>query len=367
MCVLLSREVDRLWGGARAAAKYLASVSGGAMDEEEEEPQGRGVRELIAAYRQGEDRADLFHEARYLRNLPGADGELPEELVNALYCARDEPDPDWMNQINIPVAIGPDILVADLALDLVEKKLMAVLVVLDEHLVLIIGGSSGSMTDAHAWIFDRLRECDREPSEEEAILSVLGPAPAHFRPIFFGPKEYKGLGTVTGLDDEEAATIVDWVPDLILGVVETRRNGEQVVACSDFMDLEHESLDGFRLIDTHEDIINTLRGLSTRCSLDDMRARYFFSYVTRSLYDRLVEKHSDQSPTSGFPESGFYRRQRNFTRRIPHVLLRSLVTKARAIEPQTRKKTRRFADACLYAFLYGAMPAPVFREVVMFL
>ena len=39
----------------------------------DEEPWGRGVPELIAAYRHGgEDRADLFYEARYLRYLPGA-------------------------------------------------------------------------------------------------------------------------------------------------------------------------------------------------------------------------------------------------------------------------------------------------------
>jgi hypothetical protein len=49
---------------------------------------------------------------------------------------------------------------------------------------------------------------------------------------------------------------------------------------------------------------------------------------------------------------------------LSHALLRALVTTDRAIVPQD---TGKFADARLYAFLYDAIPAPVFREVVMFL
>ena len=99
---------------------------------EEEETQGRGVPELIAAYRQGEDRAGLFYEARYLRYIDGNLRQgLPGELVNALFCARDESDSGGLKEITIPVAIGPDIDVADLAFTFVSNTCLAMLVVLD--------------------------------------------------------------------------------------------------------------------------------------------------------------------------------------------------------------------------------------------
>ena len=244
---------------------------------EEEEPQGRGVPELIAAYRQGEDRADLFREARYLRYLPGADGDLPWELETALFCARDDPDADWRNghgnQISIPVAIGEKVGVADLALHAATKySLVAVLFVLDEHLVLFIGGNNGRTTDAHFWLFDRSREYEALDWNEQ----ISAPALTHFR-----PKDHNFFGSGTGFEEEQAATIVDD----IVRVVQAPRNGEQVIACSDFMHLDaildNESLHGFRLLDTHEDIINS------RCSTDDIRARGFFSFVIGELYSRL--------------------------------------------------------------------------------
>ena len=342
----------------------------------EEEPQGRGVPELIAAYRQGEDRDCLFYEARYLRYLDGNLRQclLPGELVNALFCARDESDSGGLKEITIPVAIGPDIDVADLAFTFVSNTCLAMLVVLDEHLVLILGGSNGnSMIDAHAWIFDRSREYEMLDAEE----AISAPALTHFC-----PKGIRYLGTGTGFCEEQAASFIDQ----FLRVIETQRNGEQVVACSYCIPAPVEGwIQGppgqrFYLMDTYQKIVYG------SASTDDTRARGFFAHIIRHLYCQIAsDEHdnfdswgppgsgSDTDSDEGFlsshliPEPGFYRRQRNFTCRIPHVLLHSLVTKARATEPQTRKKTRRFADARLYAFLYGAMPAPIFREVVMFL
>ena len=137
---------------------------------------GRGVRELITAYRQGEERTDLLFEARYLRYLPENPdhGELPEELLAALFSPRDfetryegEGEPDGTTQILIetqfPMCLNENhecVPVADLACEFAAADgLMSVLFVLDEHLVLILGSTSGGETlCAGSYVFDRSPE-----------------------------------------------------------------------------------------------------------------------------------------------------------------------------------------------------------------
>lgn len=347
------------------------------MDDDLPRP-GRGVRELIAAYRQGEDRTDLLFEARYLRHLPDADGELPEELLDALFSPRDfetryegEGEPDGTTQILIetqfPMCLNENhecVPVADLACEFAAADgLMSVLFVLDEHLVLILGSTGGGeVLEAGSFVFDR-------SPEYELSMDVFESTP----PTRFNLKSFDWHMTGTGYFEEQAAAFVD---DIVY-IFEKKQKGEKVVALSCCLPAPvDERVQGFDLYETFELIRD---GNFAMIRNNDDRAHLLFTHVIHHLYTDILDDFPDRFLPSdwawrrgmdrsrlgdGITKPRFFRRQSNMARRSPHALIRALVTADRAIVPQA---TGEFADARLYAFLYDAIPAPVFREVVMFL
>ena len=337
----------------------------------------RGVPELIAAYREGECRTELLQEAYDLRHLPDADGELPDELLDALFSPRDfethygDGEPDRETQISVQIAFPmvlnenkQDIPVADLAFELASYGLMSVLFVFDEHLVLILGSTGGgSMGLAHSFVFERSREYENLCKEE------LESTPA----TRFNMKSFDWHMTGTGYVEEIASQFVDEIVYIIeKRLIEKRR--ETIVAWSHCLPAPvDEWVSGFALDDTYEMIRDG------KCSVIDDRAHALYTHVIHQLYNDIFEDFPDRFLPSGWAwspgmdrsrlgsaitEPGFFRRQSNMARRSPHALIRALVTADRAIVPQ---ETGKFADARLYAFLYDAIPAPVFREVAMFL
>ena len=349
----------------------------------DEIPTQRDVPELIAAYREGGSRTRLLQEARYLRFLTAFDGELPDELINALFSPRDfethyeGEEPDWETQISIKIAFPmvcnenkQDIRVADLAFEFASDGLMSVLFVFDEHLVLILGSTGGgSMGLAHSFVFERSQEYENLCKEE------LESTPA----TRFNLKSFDWHMTATGHVEEIAAGFVDDIVYIIeKRLIEKRR--EKIVAWSDCIPAPvDEWVSGFHLYDTYEMIRDG------KCSVRDDRAHALYTHVLHHLYNDMFDDFPDRFLPSGWTlsqgmesatnwslgdtnclgsaitESGFFRRRRD---RLSHALIRALVTADRAIVPQD---TGKFADARLYAFLYDAIPAPVFREVVMFL
>ena len=255
-----------------------------------------------------------------------------------------------------------DIPVADLAFELASYSLMSVLFVFDEHLVLILGSTGGgSMGLAHSFVFERSREYENLCKEE------LESTPA----TRFNLKSFDWHMTGTGHVEEIASQFVDEIVYIIeKRLIEKRR--EKIVAWSKCPAPVDEWVSGFAIEDTYEMIRDG------KLTVIDDRAHAFFTHVIHHLYNDMFEYFPDRFLPSGWTlsqgmetdrsclgsaitESGFFRRRRD---RLSHALLRALVTTDRAIVPQD---TGKFADARLYAFLYDAIPAPVFREVVMFL
>ena len=351
-----------------------------AMDDEQ---LGRGVRELIVAYRRGQDRTDLLCDARDLRYLPENPdhGELPDELLAALFSPRDfdpryegEGEPDWETQIHIeiqfPMCLNENhryVPVASVAYEFAGADgLLSVLFVLDEHLVLILGHTGGGeMLEAGSFVFDR-------SPEYELSMDVFESTP----PTRFNLKSFDWHMTGTGYFEEQAAAFVDD----ILYIIEKKQKGEKVVAYSRCLpvpvDEGFDPLAGDRFHETFEMIRD---GNFAMIRNNDDRAHLLFTHAIHHLYTDILEDFPDRFLPSdwawsrgmdrsrlgdGITKPRFFRRQSNMARRSPHALIRALVTTDRAIVPQD---TGEFADARLYAFLYDAIPAPVFREVVMFL
>ena len=321
---------------------------------------GRGVNELIEAYRQGEDRTALAQEARHLRvALPNSDeGEafeyLPIPLLHALFSPRDTLEPSVDTTIRIPTAVGEDINVIHVCGDLINTEgARAVLFVLDDHLILILVNiNNAGDEEFFAYTFVRSRDTEALIGANLSTTTLLP-----FHPIRRDQLNLRGLYVY---EEELTATFDDMI-DLLV----TQRSEERVVAWSrSGLHFSPERVGEFPMFEEVKYMDMT--------ELADVRSRIFFSFLIINLYMKF-QTHNFPPPAryhlpgaslgDGLPEPGHFRRerkrQRNWVMRGPHVVLRSLVAAGRAAP--ARSIARR-----PYANLYADLPESLFREVVEF-
>ena len=307
-------------------------------------PLGRMPRELIAAYERGESRLELLIEARYLREIAGADQNLPQPLLERLMRSRETNQPFLIYRtIGGGVPVDP----ASLWFELTSSGSNGVaMLVLDESYILI----HAEDPDEHDPYLNLL-ECARTPELDasmQAFVRSTGGHPLHAVADPEAPRQISEVSTKDWaqncavryserlLDDELAAL---FMRDILRFL-----KGREVLTYGMWCDADLDPQD-VRSLFLHD---------------DTPRHRRLISFLLHKLSIHALWQRT-------LPPPGARRRQRNWVARGPHVLRRALVEKNRATTGQRRKRTRRFKDACFTRFVYETSPKPMFMLIVSYL